>query len=355
MRFAGTYFYHFRNLVPQRREWDRGFNLIVGPNGSGKTNFIEALNLISGWGPLERGTKLASLVRWGRGCEPAALRASLWARLAGGGDTHEIFASIQTRCTLKWDERAIGAVAMRRVLPVMSFLPGDMALLKGGASYRRGLLDRVGALVLPAYAERLYEYRRALRQKSALLRRQRDPRLVDRLLAPLGAWLWGARERIAERIAECLGEYSDLQTNPLCLRFIRGGGGTASEPPEDMKLALNMARDRERAAKMPLVGPQRDDIEFTCASRPAASALSQGQSRRAAAALLLASASAVERVLGIKPVLLFDELVSELDASGRGAIISALTGTGNQIFATTTEDPFGGRFYVHVMSHGGFL
>lgn len=334
MRFSGTYFHHFRNIGPQRRTWSPGFNLIVGPNGAGKTNFVEGLNLISGWGPLERGEKIAALVRWTQcGREE---RASLWARVEGESEA-DIFASVSVRCSLKWDDRAIGAAQMRAKLPVLSFLSGHLSLLKGGASYRRQLLDRVGALISPSYALRLHDYRKLLRQKAALLRKCVDARIADRALTPLGVWLWTAREEIARLIGENLTVFSELQTSPLSIRFIRGGGSNAGNPSEDFKCSIAEKRERERAARIPLVGPQRDDLELLAGGREAAASLSRGQSRRAAAALLLASALTVERSLGKKPVLIFDEATAELDEDGRNAIASALLGTGCQIFATTTE------------------
>lgn len=364
MLFKSTYFHHFRNIGPQRRAWPPGFNLIAGPNGAGKTNFIEGLNLISGWGPLERGERISALVRWTPGGREE--RASLWAKVFGefgefgeydrpGNDGAEVFASLSARCTLKWENRAIGATQMRTRLPVLSFLSGHLSLLKGGASYRRQLLDRVGALVSPSYALKLHDYRRTLRQKAAMLRRCCDPRIADRALLPLGAWLWAAREEISRMIGESLGAFSALQTTPLHLRFVRGGGGMAQNPFEDFKRSMAGRRERERAARIPLVGPQRDDIELLCGGRPAAEALSRGQSRRAAAALLLSAALVVERNLGRKPVLIFDELTAELDGEGREAIFEALLRTGCQIFAATTEGITHDGTELHRMRDGLFL
>ena len=360
MLFRSTYFHHFRNIGPQRRTWSPGFNLIVGPNGAGKTNFIEGLNLISGWGPLERGEKISTLVKWTP--DGREERASLWAKVSGGDEEGgneagevEIFASISIRCTLKWEDRAIGATQMRNRLPVLSFLSGHLSLLKGGASYRRQLLDRVGALISPSYALRLHDYRKALRQKAIMLRRCCDPKIADKVLLPLGAWLWAAREEISRMVAGNLNEFSDLQTTPLDLRFVRGGGGICESPSEDFKLSMVSKRDRERAARVPLVGPQRDDVELLCEGREAAIALSQGQSRRAAAALLLASALVVERNLGRKPILIFDEVTAELDEEGREAIFAALLKTGCQIFAATTEGFGHTGVEVYRMREGRFM
>ncbi|MDR1472595.1 MAG: DNA replication and repair protein RecF [Synergistaceae bacterium] len=334
MFFRGTYFYNFRNLTSERREWNNGFNLVTGPNGAGKTNFLEGLNLISGWGPFERSAKISGLVRWG--LESGTGGASLWGGLDGEG-RYEIFASLSSRCQLKCDGKPSGATEMRRRVPVLSFLSGSMSLIKGGASHRRQMIDRVGALISTPYAKRLYDYRRALRQKTALLRGYRDARAVDGVLASLGSWLWLTREEIARMICSELIFFSELLPAPLEFFFERGGGGLEKDPAEDFKLSLAARRDRERASRAPLVGPQRDDVRFSCGGRDASAALSRGQSRRTAAALMLACARLVERCLGRKPVLIFDEMTSELDESGREAIVDALLATGCQVFAAATD------------------
>lgn len=352
MYFSSTYFHHFRNLQPQRRIWEGGCNLITGPNGSGKTNFLEGLNLISGWGPLERGDKISTLIKWKT--DGREDKASLWAK-AGGEEDVEIFASISARCSLRCNEKAVGATGMRGRLPVLSFLSGHMSLLKGGASHRRQLLDRIGALISPSYALRLHDYRKALRQKSALLRKYGDAKIADKVLAPLGAWLWTAREEIAKLLVSALRDFSELLSSPMDLVFVRGGGGTASGQLEDFRNALHLKRDRERASRIPLVGPHRDELKLMCGEREAAAFLSRGQGRRAASALILASASVVEKSIGRKPVLIFDEVTSELDESGREAIFETLRGTGCQVFAATT-DPFDYEgINVYRMREGRFL
>jgi DNA replication and repair protein RecF len=353
MFFSGTYFHNFRNLRGERREWPPGFNLITGPNGAGKTNFLEGLNLISGWGPFDRNLKVSGLVRRGISEDGRSSSASLWGRIRGEEDS-EIFASIQSRCQLKRDDRAIGAVGMRSHIPVLSFMPDDMSLLGGGASRRRRLLDMVGALVSVSYAKIVHDYRYILRQKSALLRKQRDVRAADRLMAPLGAWIWSAREEILRMIESELENFSDLLPSPMEIFFERGGGAE-SGTLDDFKKSLQRFRDREKFSRVPLVGPQRDDVKFFCGGIETNASLSRGQSRRAVSALILASAMAVERRLGKKPVLIFDELTSELDEAGRIFAVEALINTGCQVFAATADSSAPDGVKVHRMKDGRFL
>jgi DNA replication and repair protein RecF len=335
-------------------EWTPGFNVITGPNGSGKTNFLEGLNLMAGWGPFERRMKISGVIRWNSGDDEPSGSALLWGRIRGE-ESSEVFASLRSRCQLKYSGKLAGAAEMRRKIPVMSFMPWHMSLLKGGASYRRHLLDMIGALVSVPYARILHDYRIVLRQKAVLLRNRREPRTVDRLLAPLGAWLWTAREEILKMLRREMSGYLELLPAPMDFSFKRGGGGLDENPSDDFKKSLRVAREREFCARQPLVGPQRDDVAFTCDGMEAAAALSRGQNRRAVAALILASAAVVEHRLGKKPVMIFDEITSELDESGRFVTVEVLRRTGYQVFAATTDIPAYGGIEVYKMNDGRFL
>lgn len=351
MYFSETYFHNFRNIFGERREWSPGLNLIVGPNGAGKTNFLEGINLLSGWGPLEKNAGMANLIRWSVG---PSQPASLWGRVRGE-ETLDVFASLRTRCQLKRGDRAVVASDMRCSVPVLSFMPGHMSILKGGASYRRRLLDMTGILVSAPYSRILRDYRTILRQKSALLRKRADTRNADRILAQLGSWLWTARAEILKMIASKAGNFSDLLPRPMDFFFLRGGGGMDEDPSDDFRKSLQRACDRERVSGIPLVGPQRDDVRLICGGMDASVVLSRGQSRRAVSVLILASALVVERRLMRKPVLLFDEITSELDESGRMHEMESLITTGCQVFATTADAPVYNGVEIYRMKDGRFL
>lgn len=313
-------------------DWSPGLNMIVGPNASGKTNLMEGLNLIAGWGPLEKGTRISSLIRWEKSAEGSLLAAEVC-----GEDAGEISARISTRSALRWDEKPIGASEMRCRLPVLTFLPGHLSLIRGSASYRRALLDVLGALVSPSYAKRLYDYRRILKQRTALLRRGCSPASTDAIARGLGSWIWKVREALLCRLLKGLDEFSDLTPYPVHLSFVRGGGGGDASPDDDFRLSTLRCAQRECASKVPQVGPHRDDFRIECLGRPASDVLSRGHGRRTAVALMLASCRLVERSLGRLPVLLLDEVTAELDREGRALLLSVLSEGGRQIFAATTE------------------
>jgi len=354
MYFSETYFHNFRNICGERREWSPGLNMITGSNGAGKTNFLEGLNFLSGWGSLEKNAKMANIVRWNSG---ASQPASLWGRYLSerGGEPSDIFASLHTRCQLKRGDKTASAADMRREIPVLSFMPGHMSIVKGGASHRRRLLDMTGVLVSVAYSKVLRDYQVMLKQKSAMLRKHADTRNADKLLASLGSWLWTAREELLKMIETSAQNFSDLLPRPMDFFFSRGGGGMDEAPFDDFRKSLKRACERERAAGIPLVGPQRDDVRFTCDGMDASVVLSRGQIRRAVSVLILASALVVERRLMKKPILLFDEITSELDKAGRIREIESLLATECQIFATTTDAEGYDGVEIYRMKDGRFL
>ena len=350
MHFKRTLFRGFRNIEPQGINWSPGLNLIVGSNGSGKTNLIEGLNLIAGWGPLEKGTRISSLIQWEKTAEGSLLAAEV-----AGEDTGEISAKISTRSVLRWDGKPIGASEMRYKLPVLTFLPGHLSLIRGSASYRRALLDVLGALISPSYARRLHDYRHILKQRVALLRRGCSPVSTDGLLRGVGAWIWKVREILTCQLSKGLDEFSGLLPCPVHLSFIRGGGGLAPLPEEDFRLSMACCGEKERIVKVPQVGPHRDDIRIECLGRPASDVLSRGHRRRTAVAMMLVSCRLVEKNLGKLPVLLLDEVTAELDKEGRDLLLSALSEGGRQVFAATTEIEKRPSAAVYRVQSGGIL
>ena len=329
MRFRDLEVHRYRNLEDREISWSPGINVLLGPNGAGKTNLLEAMDLLAGWGPF--GDRPASVVPW-EGSGDTWVRGRL-----EGEETAVASVQVRGRTLLRWGGSPVRATQMRTSLPVLAFLPDSLSVVEGSASQRRRLLDQVGALVYPPYALRLHDYRRALRQRTACLRRGERDDLVLRVLAPLGVWLWRAREDVVRRLASRLEGVGPLLSAPLELRYHRGGGGWEEDSKEDFRRGLLRHRDRERLSRTPLVGPQRDDLAFLSGKIPAAERFSRGHRRRAAVALMLASAGVVRDALRRDPVLLLDEVTAELDGEGKGILFSSLEATGWQVFAATAD------------------
>ncbi len=349
MELVGTTLKGFRNLKPRHRKWCSGLNVLLGPNGSGKTNLLESFGVLCGWGPFP-GNRTASLVAWDAEDGRALLAAS-----ATGERDVAVQAAIGARLSLRANDERTTCSALRSLLPSLSFLPGDIDLLDGSPAVRRLFLDRICALASPLYARRLSEYRQLVRQRSALLR-QRSPnaaglRATIPPMAQLGGWIRTGRGGVVARLIKTLAEEREPQLLPFPLEMTLVPKGTAlrdfSDPVAsagDLMAALTAPEhlERERHARVPLVGPHRDDLMFCCLGRPAALSLSRGQKRRVVAAAILAAGRLIESWMRIRPILLLDDIAAELDADGRRMMGRALSATGWQVFVTGTEDPFPG-------------
>lgn len=343
MGFSRVRFNNFRNLESREIKWTPGLNLLTGVNGSGKTNVLEGINILSGWGPLERGTKSLSLPTWNSGTTEVQLTGQL------EGD-EIIKVKIAGRTVLKIDDSTISATDLRWKIPVLSFLPNDMAILEGSASYRRRVLDMVLALIVPSYAIRLNNYRRGIRQKAAILKQEKSTEIIDRVLAPLAIWIWKMREEVVLLLSECIKEQDFLLPEKgIALSLRRGGTVQIENIEEDYARSIIKNREKERVIKIPIVGPHRDDIIIKTEERLAEQALSRGFRRRVAIAIMLAATDGVRRKLGRAPVLLLDEVTAELDLEGKELLFRSLLERNTQIFAATAEpnaQEFPGEVYT---------
>lgn len=320
---------NFRNFSQCRVRWHPGLNLLTGRNGAGKTNCLEGLHILLGWGPLGDRKDLRA---WD-GCEEYAFVTGNFS----GGDDLFAAAAIGRTTVLKCDGQRISSSDIRWKIPSLAFLPRDMTLIDGSPSGRRSFADRLCAVLFPLYAKRLSDFKRAVRHRTVLLRAGRALRPLSQAMATMAAWLWEARERAVTALARELEDFGDLLPLPLSLEFHRGGGGRQRDPLADWWESLEAARERECRCCVPLVGPHRDDLLMTSGGRAAGSLLSRGQKRRASVALMLAAGRVVERRLGKAPIILLDEIASELDEEGRKSTVAVLHRMGWQVIATAAE------------------
>lgn len=330
MRIAQTRFRNFRNLENALIAWDPGLNLLNGANGTGKTNVLEALHVVTGWGAFS-GSKCADTVKW-----DSEGGASLAAQATGEREVM-IEAVITIRASLRLDGRSCRWGDLRSCVPSLTFLPSDMALIEGAPSVRRRFLDLLCALYFPLYAYKLSEYRKIMQHRRHLLGLGHSTRVTEETMANLSAWLWECRLEVIAALRVHLEKWRDLLPRTIGLNLKRGGGGNADDLLEDFHRSCAILAERERASGLPLVGPHRDDLILACEGRPAPEVLSRGQRRRTALALIMAAASAVERRNRASPVLLFDEVASELDGAGRTVLMECLRRSNWQVFAATAE------------------
>jgi DNA replication and repair protein RecF len=330
MKIQTSHWEGFRNLKPRRLEWEEGLHLLLGPNGSGKTNILEVFHIMTGWGSL-RGERVSDLKRW-EGTERGTFLSGEFC----GEEEFILRAGIYNRILMKKGSDSIRASQLRPLVPSLIFLPGDLSLVEGSPATRRRLLDRLCALLYPLYAFRLHEYGKALKQRNASVKSGKNQTATARVMAPLATWIWACRLAATDLIGNALERADSFLPQGVKIELKRGGMGL-EDLHEDFWESLKASRSRESATFSCPVGPHRDDLIIKFGEREASRCFSRGYRRRIAVALLLSSGWAVERKTGRKPILLLDEVMAELDLEGRSGLIKALLGTGWQVFATTAE------------------
>lgn len=348
-RLSSLRLYQFRNYEELRIELGTGLNVFVGENAQGKTNLLEAVTTLL----LTRSPRAANageLIRWGADeaavegviGRPAASQTMLM-RLRRDG--------VRAIRTTSIDGATIAARDVIGFCPLVPFWPDDLLLVKAGPAERRRQLDIVASQLDRAAAEDLIRYRRILEQRNAALRQIRqgfgamdtvrsfDPELVER-----GARIQVSRQALVGALeplaSEAMTEISDSREE-LGLRYLpdgsQGGGDTAVVASE-LQRRLQAAAAEEIARGITVVGPHRDDIEIMVDGRPARSTASQGQQRSAVLAIKLAELRHIEMRAELAPVLVLDDVLSELDSGRRRRLLAGLSRSGNlQTLVTTTE------------------
>jgi DNA replication and repair protein RecF len=324
---------NFRNLRDGEYRFSPGLTLITGENGAGKTNLLEILSLLTGWGTFP-GRKVGDLPRWG-----TSEKAFLKARFEGEYFL-EVGSEVGRQNLLRCGSRRCTAGDIRSRVSGIFFIPSDMELVEGSSSVRRRFLNRLCALLHPHYATKLYEYKRLHRQKTSLLRQGRSTSGVDRLLAPSGGWLWDLRERALKLfVNRGLSSVGSILPLPVQVTLLRGGGGLHEDPGEDFARSLKSHAREERRRGRVLCGPAGDDLLLEVQGRLASVVLSRGQRRRLALALMIGMGYLLEGSSHRKPLFVMDEVTAELDMPGRALLFETLQTTTWQVLAATAE-PF---------------
>jgi DNA replication and repair protein RecF len=322
-----------------------GLVVLTGPNGAGKTSLIEAVTL-GCLGVSPRTSREAEVVR--RGAE--ALRVAVALRGPEGTRLREIGYAPRLGRRLALDGVPIRSLAAWRARgAVLIFLPEELRAVKGPPAARRRVVDRLVEAADPAGAEALGGYGEALAQRNALLRRVRAGLTGPEGLAPwearmaaLGARAVRARRTVAAALGapfarwlEALGggPGGELALVPSPAEL----GGVADDDLEPALLqALGARREVETRAGQTLAGPHRDDLWIGTGDRDLRRLGSQGEQRTAVLALLLAGREHLA-ARATRPVLLLDDVLSELDPDRRRLLLAAVAGPGQAI--VTSADP----------------
>lgn len=312
-----------------------GINIVAGANGQGKTSLLEAIYLVATSRSF-RTHKLRECIA--HGASAGSVRARL---LEDGQPREQFFAVSGNERVLKLDGTkppGVAAYAVRS--PVVVFHPGEVSLTAGPASGRRTLLDRVALFVDPRSYEHLVAYQRALKSRNRLMAtegpssRALDP--YEELLARHGSRLAIARRNAATALTQAfLLALEPLAPASLKVSATYAPGGSDQE--DEMLERLRAGRMRDSRRSSPGFGPHLDDLVLMLDDRPARVVGSQGQHRLLTLALKIAETGCVAQATGIDPVLLLDDVSSELDAERTDALFGFLAQRSNQVFVTTTR------------------
>lgn len=332
----------FRNLGHVDIEETGRFNVIAGNNGHGKTSLLEAI-YFAATSRSFRTHRAAELVQHGERV------ASVGARFAEVSEELPKLAREQTaavegsRSVVRIDNNRPASLAEYATRsPVVAFHPEELALSSGPASGRRTLLDRLALFMRPASADHRARYTQALKARHELLRRTEAPHesaeidAFEELCAVHGAQVTAARAAAVEALGEeLLPAFHRIAAPDLELDARYAAGGSASV--EEARAELSRQRRRDAFRSTAGFGPHRDDLELRLSGHPVRVVASQGQHRALTLALKAAETAAIAAARGLEPLLLLDDVSSELDADRTAALFRFLGLTRGQIFLTTTR------------------
>jgi len=328
-----------------------GPHLVWGPNAAGKTSLLEAMVVLAR-GASHRTTTDAELVRWGTDV----------ARVEGhtGADEIEVAlvrpgsaaAASGARKRIRVNGVARRAAALAERLRVVLFAPEDMLLVAGSPSLRRATIDQLASTLLHGYSADLATYGRALQQRNGLLRAIRDEsasrdelRYWDQPFLDAGGAIVAARHELLERLGRPLGAAhreiapEEGEAGELGLTYVTNASTAAGEGPRDaLARRLEETAEKELWNGTTLIGPHRDDVAFVMAGRDLSAFASRGQQRTAILALKLAELDLVTEHDGRSPLLLLDDVFSELDPARRGHLVRRIAELPQAFVTTTTLD-----------------
>ena len=354
----------FRNYGRQAVEFDARCNVIFGENAQGKTNLLEALIYLScGRSPRARTDR--EMIRFD--APAASLCAQVFARERDFRVRAELFRDRRRKMSVN-QVPAKNSAALSEVYNTVFFCPDDLFLIREGAAARRKFMDNALCQLRPRYAAALTEYNRTYEHKTRILRDSEErPDLLATLpdfnerLVRFGAVLIHYRQQFAARLneyaaihhLECSGGKEKLEIQYQTVSSVTDPAVDVTVLTEQLRAHMESHQTAERASRLCLSGPHKDDLLVTIDGREAKQYASQGQTRTAALALKLAEREIYKNATGEYPVLLLDDVLSELDPKRQEFVLNRIAG--GQVFITCCEDDrlpqmLGGRVF-HV-EHG---
>ena len=337
----------FRNYTSATLEFDPRCNVIFGANAQGKTNLLEALVYLS-CGKSPRARTDREMI--GFDALSARMEAKVFAREREF--RVEALLSREKRRKLTINKvTAKTASALSEVYHTVFFCPEDLYLIRSGAAERRRFMDTALCQLRPRYAAALGAYNKAYEHKTRILRDSEErPDLLEILpdfneqMVRYGAVLIHYRHQFARRLEEyaaqnhreCSGGGESLSIRYQTVSSVTDPGADIGLITEQLRSHMESHQMAERASRLCLSGPHKDDLDVEINGKSAKMYASQGQTRTAALSMKLAEREIYKNVSGEYPVLLLDDVLSELDPRRQEFVLNRIAG--GQVFITCCED-----------------
>ena len=339
MRLRRLQLKNHRNYAQLDLSPGAGVNVFIGANGQGKTNLLEAVAMLA----------LSSSPRARRESElvgPVGPGSRIEAAIEDGALTRELAIALdvegeRTKRTIEVDGARRRAFDLPGNFRVTLFWPDDLGLVKAGPELRRRFLNQMLVQVEPGHARALAALRRILEQRNSLLKRIAGGEGGEDTLPAWDQELVKVATEIVDARAKAVSQLEPVAAR--CHRQIAVGERLEIRylgPPENLAQAVqnSLAEDLRRGTTS--IGPHRDDLLVLLDGQDARSFASQGQQRTAVVSLKLAEAALIEARTGERPVLLLDDVLSELDGERRAALLNEVAGGGQVIITSVEAGPF---------------
>jgi len=325
---------NFRNIPEASLSFHEKFNVFVGANAQGKTNILESIHLLS----IGRSFRLADykgLISWEK--TEAFVRA--WLELPIGEEERTIQLTVEKKKTFK-NGKGVSPNQFQ-FMPIVLFAPEEILLLKDSPQARRDYVDGLLIKLSAIYEEHLRDYKRALTQRNKLLKDELIPKeekkkqmtLWESPMVEHGSVLIKEREAWMNKLNGILNEYYKIIGHDAkSAQFAYSNNVNL----EEFSTVQEAKREEELERKASLVGPHRDDFKAQLDTHPINAYGSQGEMRTFTLALKLSEIKLFEEVLNQSPLLLLDDVVSELDEKRSAYFFSYLQSYTAQVFATAT-------------------
>ena len=342
---------NFRNYGEVQLRFEPGVNLIVGDNAQGKTNLLEAISYL-GSGRSFRAQKTAEMVRFG--ADFGEVSGKVFSQEREQTLRFVLFSGSRPRQIWRNGAKKKTAGDIAGVLPTVLFCPEDLMVLKTGAASRRRMGDQVLCQLRPNYDAALTEYNRILDQKTRILKDHFDhPGMLDILpeyntrLCQVGALLISYRARFYDSLGKSAAAFhsqfsggaEEFTLDYKTVSTVKDPFAPVSRLTQDLLEHLERHYRAEVETAQCLTGPHKDDFDVSLSGINLKSYGSQGQTRTAAISLKLAQRELMGREWGEEPVLLLDDVLSELDPGRQDFVLNQIVS--GQVFITCCEP---GRF-----------